>query len=76
MSLSIDVMTTAKFSAMIEKMVKEMNTTYMDAIIHYCERNSFEIETAGKLLNRVVKKKLEAEAMELNFLPKKNKLPL
>ena len=57
-------------------MVKDMNIPYMDAIVHYCERNDFEIETAGKLLNRVVKKKIEAEAMELNFLPKKNKLPL
>ena len=48
-------MTTAKFSAMIEGMVKELNITYMDAIVHYCSRNDVEIETAAKLLNTVIK---------------------
>ena len=69
-------MTTAKFSAMIEGMVKELNITYMDAIVHYCSRNDVEIETAAKLLNTVIKSKIEAEAIDLNFLPKEAKLPL
>ena len=75
-------MTTAKFSAMIEGMVKEMNgtssihVTYMDAIVHYCSRNEIEIETAAKLLNTVIKSKIEAEAIDLNYLPKEAKLPL
>ena len=71
-----NIMTTAKFSAMIEGMVKELNITYMDAIVHYCSRNDVEIETAAKLLNTVIKSKIEAEAIDLNFLPKEAKLPL
>jgi hypothetical protein len=70
-------MTTAKFSAMIEEFVAQHNNVpYMDAIVHYCERNEMEIETAAKLCNTIIKKKIEAEAMELNFLPKVAKLPL
>tara|TARA_B100001778_G_C18487345_1_gene583341 strand:- start:235 stop:456 length:222 start_codon:yes stop_codon:yes gene_type:complete len=71
-----NIMTTAKFSAMIEGMVKELNITYMDAIVHYCSRNDIEIETAAKLLNTIIKSKIEAEAMDLNYLPKEAKLPL
>lgn len=69
-------MTTAKFSAVIEEMVRDKQIPYMDAVVHYCERNDVEIETAAKLLNSVIKSKIEAEAMDLNFLPKEAKLPL
>ena len=69
-------MTTAKFSAVIEEMVRDKQIPYMDAVVHYCERNEVEIETAAKLLNSVIKSKIEAEAMDLNFLPKEAKLPL
>tara|TARA_R100000808_G_C2148751_1_gene156970 strand:+ start:634 stop:852 length:219 start_codon:yes stop_codon:yes gene_type:complete len=72
----MDIMTTAKFSAMIEDMVKEMKVPYMDAVVHYCERNEFEIETAAKLLNTNIKAKIEAEATDLNFLEKKAKLDI
>ena len=70
------IMTTAKFSAVIEEMVRDKQIPYMDAVVHYCERNEVEIETAAKLLNSVIKSKIEAEAMDLNFLPKEAKLPL
>ena len=71
-----NIMTTAKFSAVIEEMVRDKQIPYMDAVVHYCERNDVEIETAAKLLNSVIKSKIEAEAMDLNFLPKEAKLPL
>ena len=50
----------------------------MDAIVWYCERNEMEVEVAAKLLNGIIKTKLEAEAMDLNFLstPKGSKLPI
>jgi len=48
----------------------------MDAIVHYCENNELEIESAAKLINSIIKSKIEAEAQELNFLPKSSKLPL
>ena len=50
----------------------------MDAIVWYCERNEMEVEVAAKLLNGIIKAKIEAEAIDLNFLstPKGSKLPI
>ena len=50
----------------------------MDAIVWYCERNEMEVEVAAKLLNTIIKSKIEAEARDLNCLtiPKGSKLPI
>jgi hypothetical protein len=44
----------------------------MDAIIKVCETNEIELEDIKKFISPVIKNKLEAEAMELNYLPRKN----
>lgn len=51
---------------------------YIDAIIHYCEKNNLEIETVAKIIkkNPVLKSKLQDEAEELNIIEKTSKLPL
>ena len=69
-------MTKAKFSIIIEKLVHEKQLTYMEAIVYYCDNNELEVETAAKLINPVIKSKIEVEAQDLNFLPKTSKLPL
>jgi hypothetical protein len=61
----------------IEKIVVEKQISYLEAIIHYCETNKIEVETAAKLINTKIKKTLEYEASELNLLKEKNnKLPI
>jgi hypothetical protein len=67
-----------EFSMQIEKLAKEKNTSYMDAIILYCENTGFEVEVAAKLISSNLKSKIKMEAEELHFLPKSNtiKLPL
>jgi hypothetical protein len=69
---------TQLFSAKIEDIVRSgKDVSYMDAIIHYCDVNSIEIETGAKLINTIIKKKIQAEASNLNFLKEKYaKLPL
>lgn len=48
----------------------------MDAIIYLFDEYSYDYSQAPKLLTQPILEKLEAEARELNFLPKiKNKLP-
>ena len=69
-------MTKANFSIIIEKLVHENQLTYMEAIVYYCDNNELEVETAAKLINPVIKSKIEVEAQDLNFLPKTSKLPL
>ena len=46
----------------------------MDAILYLCEKNSLEPEDMKKFVSPIIKDKLEAEAMQLNFLPKQNTL--
>ena len=69
----------AGFAQEIETLVqvnKDMN--YIDAIIHFCDQNSIDVEFVPKLITKPLKEKLKYEAMELNFLKKSSraKLPL
>ena len=48
----------------------------MDAVLHYCDQNGMEPETAAGLVNTKLKAQIREEAEELNFFPKTAKLPL
>ena len=63
-----DIWTTAKFSRMIEKLSVELNVSVMDTVIHYCERNKMEVESAAKLCNAKLKRKMFAEASDINMV--------
>ena len=73
---SPDFMTKARFSKMVEHTVIEKQLSYMDAIIHLCEQYQIELEDCKKYVSPVIKQKLEVEAMNLNFFPKGNELPV
>ena len=62
------------FSKLIETTVFTKKLSYMDAIIHVCEKNNIEPEDVKRYLNKNILENLEAEAMSLNFLPKMNTL--
>jgi len=64
----LDVMTTAKFSKMIVELSNDLGVSLMDAIVHYCDRNNIEIETAAKLCNKKVKEQIKVEAIELKMV--------
>jgi len=69
----------AKFVQEIEQIVKyNSDMKYIDAIVHFCEQNSIDIESVPKLISKPLKEKIKYEAMELNFLKKTSraKLPL
>ena len=74
MKVEEQFLTKSKFTKLIEKMVAELKIPYMDAIIKVCENNEIEIDDVKKFVSPVIRDKLEAEAMELNFLPKKNSI--
>ncbi len=74
MKLEDQFLTKSKFTKLIEKTVAELKIPYMDAIIKVCENNEIEIDDVKKFVSPVIRDKLEAEAMELNFLPKKNSI--
>ena len=72
MKIEEQFLTKSKFTKLIENVVAESKMPYMDAIIKVCETNDIELEDIRKFISPVIKDKLEAEAMDLNFLPKKN----
>jgi len=59
---------------MVEKAVGDLKITYMDAILYICEKNDIEPEDVKKFVSPIIKGKLEAEAMNLNFIPKTNSI--
>jgi len=70
------VMTPKKFAMKIEEMVSKGNITYMDAILEYCEQNEMEPDSIAPLVSKPLKEKLEADARQLNFLPRVATLPI
>tara|TARA_X000001382_G_C3137939_1_gene168539 strand:- start:274 stop:531 length:258 start_codon:yes stop_codon:yes gene_type:complete len=68
-----------KFVQEIEELVKDnSDMSYIDAIIHFCDQSSIDLESVPKLITKPLKEKLKYEAMELNFLRRNSraKLPL
>mgnify|MGYP003115364808 CR=1 FL=1 len=71
------VMTPKKFALKIEKIVSQgTGTTYMDAILDYCEKHSMEPDAVAPLISKPLKEKIEADARELNYLPRVATLPV
>ena len=67
----------SRFAQEIENLVQvnpDMN--YIDAIIHFCENNSIDLESVPKLISKPLKEKIKYEAMELNFLKKTSRAKL
>ena len=65
-----------RFSKMIEDAVRDKNMSYMDAIIYLCDKVNLEVEDCKKYTSNVIREKLRVEAMNLNFMPKEDELPL
>ncbi len=64
------------FTLEIEKIVREKEITHMDAVLWYCQKEGIEPETVGSLISKGLKEKIEANARELNFLPRTAQLPV
>ena len=68
-----------RFAQEIEQLVlinKDMN--YIDAIVHFCEQHSLDLESVPKLISKPLKEKITCYAQELNFMKKTSraKLPI
>ena len=67
----------ARFAQEIESLVqinRQMN--YIDAIIHFCEQNSIDLESVPKLIPKPLKEKIKYEAQALNFLKRSSRAKL
>ena len=69
----------SRFAQEIETLVQvNNNMNYIDAIIHFCDQNSIDLESVPKLIPKPLKEKIKYEAQELNFLKRtsRDKLPI
>ena len=71
-------LTPQKFAIEIEKIVASDELNYIDAILHYCEKNSLEVESITKLISKPLKERLKWDATRLNFMKRTSraKLPI
>tara|TARA_Y100001954_G_C15485714_1_gene442626 strand:- start:108 stop:350 length:243 start_codon:yes stop_codon:yes gene_type:complete len=74
MTIEQHFLTKSKFTKLIESTVIELKIPYMEAILYVCNKNDIEPEDVKKFISPVIKGKVEAEAMALNYLPKGNTL--
>jgi hypothetical protein len=62
-------MNSKEFSLKIESIVKEKRTTYMDAIIWYCDTNDLRCRSnKNSMINKSLKEKIKGEAINLRML--------
>lgn len=66
-----------EFILEIEKLVKEKNLNYLDAIIYYIEKHSLDPELIASVIrkNPNLKGKLYNDCMELNLVEKIKTIP-
>ena len=69
-------MTMAKFSEQIEQIVLKKKMDYMEAILHFCEENNLEPDEVTKFISSNLKSKIEMNAIESGYLPRKSTLPV
>lgn len=69
-----DFMNRAKFSKMVEEQVIDKKLGWIDAVVEVCGKNNMDPEDVKKFISPVIKEKIEAEAMKLNYLPRQNEL--
>ena len=68
--------TSKTFSMEIERLANEKNISHMDVVRDYCHRQDNEPDAVGRLISKSLKEKIEANARDLNFLPRQAQLPI
>ena len=63
------------FELEIELIIKNYEMSHMQAVLHYCETNDIDPSSINRLISKTLKEKIESEARDLNFFPKRGKLP-
>jgi len=66
--MNLKIHNQSTFCQEIEKIVREQNVTYFEAICDYMQENNIEPETISKLINLNIRQQVHAEATDLNLL--------
>ena len=76
MEQKLSLSTPKIFTLEIERIAKEKEISHMDAVLLYCDNEGIEPDSVGSLISKALKEKIEANARDLNFLPKQAQLPI
>lgn len=73
-----NIKSSSDFVKEIDKLAVSKNLTYFEAVMHYCETNNIEVETAASLIKQsvVLKSKIQIEAENLNLVRRSSRLPI
>ena len=75
--MNLKILTQKEFEAEIKQIQRDrFPITMIDAILEYCTIKNIEIETAASLVTPRMKSSIEGEAMKLNMIAPKARLPL
>jgi hypothetical protein len=68
----------SNFVEEVEKLCRDKNIEYIDAVVFWCEKNNLEIETAAYWIKKdpVMRSKIQLEAENLNVLKRGARLPI
>lgn len=71
-------LTPEKLYTEIETLVSKHGLDYIDAILHYCEKNQLEVEAVASMVKNSskIKSQVQMEAEDLHYLPKTARLPI
>ena len=58
----------ARFAEEVEKIVKENNFNYIDAIITFCEENKIEVDAVSKLISKPLKEKFKYDGHQYDTM--------
>ena len=74
----LEIESLESFFTEIENLVWDLDVSYIDAVILYCDRKGLETETISTLIkkNTNLKSKIALEAQSLNLLEKTARLPI
>lgn len=72
------LLTLEEFNTQIQKFCTDNKTEYIDAVVHWCNKNNIEVETVASWIKKdpVLKSKIQEEAETLNILKKGARLPI
>ena len=68
--------TSKSFTIEIENIAKDKKITHMEAVLWYCTDQEIEPDSVKGLISKPLKEKIEADARDLNFLPRQAQLPI
>jgi hypothetical protein len=76
-TIGLKILNSKEFESRIKTQMISKSMTMIESIIHYCEQNGLEVETAASLISPRMKSEIENEAITSRMMiSKKARLPI